>query len=98
MQQPDEEMSVDIELEDGTNVHCEVLTVLEVNGQDYVALVPDGQDDAEEVDVWFYELIEDPEDENAEPELRYIESDDVYEAVADKFDEYLDELEYDEAE
>ena len=38
MQQPEEEMSVDIELDDGTVVHCSVETVLEVNGKDYIVL------------------------------------------------------------
>lgn len=99
MQTPEEEMFVDLELEDGTVKKCEVITVLEVDGKDYVALLPEGQkDDAEEFDVWFYELIEDPDDPDVEPELNYIESDEVYEAVADAFEEYLDELEFEEME
>ncbi len=99
MQTPEEEMYVDLELDDGTSKNCQVLTVLEVDGKDYVALLPEGQDeDSEEFDVWFYELIEDPDDENAEPELKYIEDDEVFEAVSDAFEEYLDELEFDEME
>ena len=50
----DEEMTVELELEDGTVVNCE------------------------------------------EPILAYIEDDDVYEKVADAFDEYLDSCEFDE--
>lgn len=94
---PNEEMSVEIELDDGTVVNCEVITVLEVAGKDYIALLPEGQDeDAEETEVWFYELKEDKDDPNAEPELIYIESEDEYEAVADAFDEFLDNIEFDE--
>ena len=97
MQTPEEDMYVDLELDDGTNVHCQVLTILEVNDHDYVALLPDlGKDNEEESEVWFYEIIENEDDPNVEPELLYIESDEVYDAVTDKFEEYLDELEFDE--
>jgi len=97
MQTPDEEMTVDIELEDGTQVTCEVVTVLEVDGKDYIVLLPAGQDEnTEDLDVWFYELKENADDENADPELIYIEDDEVYEAVVDKFDEYLDTLEFED--
>lgn len=100
METPNEEMTVDLELDDGTKVSCEVLTILEVDGKDYIALMPvDADDDSDEdIDVWFYEFKENPDDENAEPELIYIEDDEVYEAVADKFDEYLDTLEFEEGE
>lgn len=98
MNEPEEIMTVELELDDGRNATCEVITVLEVDGKNYIALLPDGQDDEEEQEVWFYELIEDPNDENAEPELKYIEEDEVYEAVADKFDEYLDTLEFEDGE
>lgn len=92
--EPDEIMTVDIELEDGTSVNCEVITILTVAGKDYIALLPEGQDEAEEQDVWFYGYKENPNDPNEEPELTYIESDEDYEAVADAFDEFLDECEF----
>lgn len=98
MNEPEEVMTVDLELEDGTTATCEIITVLEVDGKDYVALLPDNQENDEDSEVWFYELIEDPNDENAEPELKYIDSDDVYDAVIDKFEEYLDELEFEDGE
>ncbi|MBR1478389.1 MAG: DUF1292 domain-containing protein [Lachnospiraceae bacterium] len=97
LENDDEEMKVELELEDGTNVVCAVVTIIEVNGQDYIALLPlkeDGTNDDGE--VWFYGYSENPDDPNEEPELRYIEDDDEYEAVADKFDEYLDNVEFDE--
>ena len=37
-----------------------------------------------------------PFDPNEEPVLDYIDDDDEYEAVADAFDEYLDNCEFDE--
>lgn len=92
---PDEIMTVDLELDDGRNVSCEVITVLEVEEKDYIVLLPEGQDpESEESEVWFYQLKEDPDDENAEPELIYIEDEEEYEKVADAFDEFLDEMEF----
>ena len=95
MQTPDEVMKVELDLTDGSKVTCEVITIIEVNGKDYIALLPDGQD-GEEADVWFYGYSENPDDPNEEPELTYIADDDEYEAVIDAFDEYLDECEFDE--
>ena len=50
----------------------------------------------EDGEVWFYGYAENPDDPNEEPILAYIEDDDVYEKVADAFDEYLDSCEFDE--
>jgi len=93
---PDEEMKVELSLDDGQTVICEVITILEVNGKDYIALLPEGQDDIEDQDVWFYSYSENPNDPNEEPNLEYIDDDEEYEAVCDAFDEFLDDLEYDE--
>ena len=93
----DEEMTVDITLENDEVVTCAVITILEVEGKDYIVLLPldeDGNNDDGE--VWFYGYSENPNDPNEEPELSYIEDDDEYEAVADLFDEYLNNFEFDE--
>lgn len=93
----DEEMTVDITLENDEVVTCAVITILEVEGKDYIVLLPldeDGNNDDGE--VWFYGYSENPDDPNEEPELTYIEDDDEYEAVAEAFDEYLDNCEFDE--
>ncbi len=92
-----EEMTVDLELEDGSNVTCAVVTILTVSGRDYIALLPlDENGDNTDGEVWFYRYSENPDDPNEEPELDYIDDDDEYEAVADAFDEYLDASEFDE--
>lgn len=92
-----EEMTVDLELTDGSKVTCAVVTILTVAKKDYIALLPlsDGQKN-EDGEVWFYRYSENPEDPNEEPELGYIEDDEEYEAVADTFDEFLDATEFDE--
>lgn len=93
----DEEMTVDITLENDEVVTCAVITILEVDGKDYIVLLPlDENGNNDDGEVWFYGYSENPDDPNEEPELSYIEDDDEYEAVADAFDEYLDSCEFDE--
>lgn len=92
---PEEEMKVELNLDDGSTVMCEVITILEVNSKEYIALLPEGQDDKEDQDVWFYAYSENPNDPNEEPELTYIEDDSEYDAVCEAFDEFLDECEFD---
>lgn len=93
----DEEMTVEIELEDGSKVLCAIITILTVQEQDYIALLPlDENGENDDGEVWFYRYSEDESDPNIEPELSYIEDDEEYEMVADAFDEYLDNAEFDE--
>lgn len=94
-----EQTTVDIELdgEDGKvkTVTCAIIIVLTVNSKDYIVLLPldkNGQND--DGNVWFYEFVYHGEDE--EPELGYIEDDAEYEAVAEAFNQYLDDVEFDE--
>ncbi len=92
-----ENMTVDLDLEDGTSVTCAVVTILTVSNQDYIALLPLNENgDNADGEVWFYRYHENEQDPNEEPELGYIEDDEEYEAVADAFDEYLDSAEFDE--
>lgn len=93
----DEEMTVTLELEDGTSVTCAVVTILTVRERDYIVLLP-LEEDGENHDgnVWFYRYSENENDPNEEPVLDYIEDDEEYEMVADAFDEYLDNAEFDE--
>lgn len=93
----DEEMSVELELEDGTVVNCAVITILTVDKKDYIVLLPlDEKGDNTDGEVWFYGYSENPDDPNEEPELSFIEDDEEYEKVTDAFDEYLDNCEFDE--
>ncbi len=92
-----EEMTVELELDDGTVATCAVVTILTVAGKDYIALLPLDEDgENTEGEVWFYHYSENPQDPNEEPKLGYIEDDEEYEAVADAFDEFLDAAEFDE--
>lgn len=89
-------MTVDIPLEDGTVVTCSIITIFSIGDQDYIALLPQLED--EEDIIWFYGYSENPDDVNEEPQLRYIEDDDEYDAVCDAYDEWLDNIAFDEME
>lgn len=93
----DEEMTVSMELEDGSIVECAVITILTLEQKDYIILLPlDENGHNTDGEVWIYGYQEDENDPNAEPQLRFIDDDAEYEAVSDAFDEYLDNAEFDE--
>ena len=93
----EEEMTVELELEDGSKITCAIVTILTVQNQDYIALLPlNEKGENTEGEVWFYRYHEDENNPDTEPELTYIEEDDEYEIVADACDEYLDNAEFDE--
>lgn len=93
--QDDTDMTVELELDDGRKVMCAIVTILTVNKKDYIVLLPLDEDgNTTDGEVWFYGYKEDENDPNIEPELFYIADDDEYEAVADAFDEYLDNEEF----
>lgn len=95
----DEEMTVELELENGEIVNCAIVTILTVESKDYIALLPlNDEGENEDDEVWFYRYSENPDDPDEEPDLGYIDDDDEYEKVADAFDEYLDNCEFDELE
>lgn len=93
----DEEMTVTLDLDDDTSVTCAIVTILTVNNRDYIVLLPLEEDgENHDGEVWFYRYSEDENDPNAEPVLDYIDSDEEYDQVAEAFDEYLDNAEFDE--
>lgn len=93
----DEDVLVTLELDDGSHVECEILTIFTVGEQDYIALLPlDDKGEAnDEGEVFIYRYSE---DEAGNPDLENIADDDEYEAVSDRFDELLDEAEFGEME
>ncbi len=89
----EEEMTVTLTLDDGSELECVVLTIFPAGERDYIALLPMEGEEAEEGEVYLYRYTE---TEDGAPNLENIEDDDEYEIVADAFDELLDEQEYDE--
>lgn len=93
----EEEMTVELELMDGTTLTCAVVTILTVQEKDYIVLLPlDENGENSDGEVFIYGYKENENDPNEEPEMIYIDDDDEYEMVADAFDEYLDSVEFDE--
>jgi uncharacterized protein YrzB (UPF0473 family) len=93
----DDDILVTLELDDGTQAECEILTIFTVGEQDYIALLPldEKGEPNEDGEVFIYRYFE---DEEGNPSLDNIQDDDEYEAVADRFDELLDEEEFDSME
>lgn len=89
----DEEMTVTLTLDDGTELECVVLTIFEAGEKEYIVLLPLDGREAEDGEVYLYRYVEDI---NGNPDLENIDSDEEYEIVADAFDELLDSAEYDE--
>ncbi len=87
--------TVDIELDNGQVVTCALMLVLTVESKDYIVLLLlDEKGQNTSGNVWFYEFILKSPD--AEPELGNIEDDEEYTKVAEAFDLYLDDAEFDE--
>ena len=88
---PDEidDIRVTLDLDEG-EVECKILTIFDVNEQDYIALMPLNPDgsDPDEGTVYLYRYAE---DEDGIPQIDSITDDDEYEAAADRFDEMLDD-------
>lgn len=89
----EQEMTVTLTLDDGTELECIVLTIFPAGEKEYIALLPMEGAESEEGEVYLYRYSE---TEDGQPNLENIEDDDEYEAVADAFDEMLDAQEYDE--
>lgn len=89
------EEKITVYLDDGTELECQILTIFEAAGRDYIALLPDdgSQIDLEEGEAIIYRYRE---DENEEPVLENIVDDAEFEIVEEAFDEWLDSCEYDE--
>ena len=85
---------VTLTLDDDSEVECSILTILELDGQDYIVLLPleENGDENEDGEVFIYRYLE---DEDGNPSLENIEDEEEYEAVTDRFDELLDEAEWD---
>jgi uncharacterized protein YrzB (UPF0473 family) len=89
--------TVTLTLEDDQEVECMILSIYPAAGNEYIALLPlgdDGEPD-EDSEVYLYRYIDHGEDQD--PELQNIDDDEEYEAAADAFDEMLDQQEFEEA-
>lgn len=79
--------TITLDFEDAESIECEILGVFEALENEYMALMPVGQDeDAEESEVFLYRYVEEGEDEF---ELLDIEDEAEFDTVAAIFDEIM---------
>lgn len=87
------EDTISLFLEDGAEIECDILAIFPVKEQSYVALMPKKAIDGyEEGEYFLYRYWSDGTD----VELSDIESEEELDAVEDKFEELLDEEEFNE--
>ena len=79
---------ITLELDDNTTLECEVLDFLEVDDQEYVFLYPLKEEEDGEVLAYRYD-----EDEEGNPILGNIESEEEFEKVAEAYDALEEEWE-----
>lgn len=70
---------ITLEFDDGEEIVCEIMGVFEVDGKEYIALIPDDQTD----DVYIYGYAEISEEEF---DLIDIEDDDEFNKVVEEFE------------
>lgn len=75
----DEADFITLEFDDGKEVECEIMGVFEVEGKEYIALIPD--DDTDDVYLYGFKELDDEEFE-----LIDIEDDAEFDKVAAEFD------------
>lgn len=83
-----EEMMVSLELEDGTELECEVICIFEYEGQDYAALTPTDETIEE---IYFFGIELNRNGEEVEIELQQLEDDELLGALGEVFDEIMSE-------
>lgn len=94
MEDDDSDILVTLTLDDDSEVECSILTIYECDGKDYIVLLPldENGEENDEGEVFIYRYSEDGD---GTPSLENIEDEDEYEAAAERFDELLDEAEWD---
>ena len=80
----DEAEYITLEFEDGMEVEAEIMGIFEVDGKEYIALIPD--DDSDDVYLYGYKEVSDEEFE-----LIDIEDDAEFDTVVKEFEKLTDE-------
>lgn len=90
-----DDIRVTLELDDNETIECKILTIMETDDTDYIALIPldENDEESDESDVYIYRYFE---DEEGNPSLENIEDPDEAEMVEDLFEQWIDDQMYDE--
>ncbi|TGY96870.1 DUF1292 domain-containing protein [Petralouisia muris] len=94
LEEDDSDIRVTLSMDDNSEVECRILTIFEMEDQDYIALLPldEEGDDNEEGEVFIYRYFE---DDDGNPSLENIEEEKEFQAVSACFDDLLEEAEWD---
>ncbi|MBI9032502.1 DUF1292 domain-containing protein [bacterium] len=79
----EEPLTLTLTLEDGKELNCEVLATLELNDKEYIAVLPENEEE-----FWIYEYAE---NEDGTLSINNIEDDDIFDQVGEAFEEMFDE-------
>ena len=90
------DMTVSIELDDGSTMECNVLRIYPCGGKQYIAIMPIEDADIDEPRVFIYGYALD--EETGAPEILNIEDEEEFDAAIDALDELFDEDEFNNAE
>ena len=80
---------------DDGEVECGIVTVLEMRGREYVAVSPLDDEGELSDEIWLYRFERDVTGGD-DHDIIFIEDEEEYEQVIDKFEEWLDTLEFEE--
>lgn len=80
---------------DDGEVECGIVTILQMNEKEYIALSPLDEDGEVTEEIWLYQFIRDPSGKD-DHDIIFIEDEEEYDQVIDQFDEWLDTLEFEE--
>lgn len=92
---PEDFNALEVPLDDGTDLTCEVIVAFEVDGQEYIALTPVEEDveeaeEAEEAEVLMFRYDAGKDEDMLED----IETDEEWEKVCAAFDEIFESEEF----
>ena len=82
-------MVIPVDMEDGTQIECEVLAIFPVGGSQYIALIDKDNDDS---DIWLYRFVPVGDEEF---NIEDIEDDKEFELVEDAFNKMVESAEID---
>ena len=80
--------TITLTLDDDSEMVCIVLGIFECEGNDYIALLPENEEDGEDVFIYKYKEVNEEE-----VELDVIESEEKFEKVSKTFEEIFDDEE-----
>ena len=78
----EEPLTLTLTLEDGKELNCEVLATLELNEKEYIAVLPENEDE-----FWIYEYSE---NEDGTLSINNIEDDSIFDEVGAAFENMFD--------